>query len=153
VTRGLEPAQRALEHRILACEVLRRREVDADVRCDGEPSVVLPLLALVVPGGDVDVPAEGRQENGERVGIRLHAPTRRFTEDDGTGIAIDLGREVGGGREGGTADPRRAVSPPYVVLSPPPLSRTSTITRRVLGARTSRSIDRNIAGVGARTVL
>ena len=32
-------------------------------------------------------------------------------------------------------EPRSDVSAPYVVLSPPPLSRTSTMTRRMLGAR------------------
>ena len=45
-------------------------------------------------------------------------------------------------------EPKRSTSGPYVVLSPPPLRRTSTITRRVSAERASRRILRSTAGAG-----
>src|SRR5918994_965522 len=50
-------------------------------------------------------------------------------------------------------EPKSVVSEPYVVLSPPPFNRMSTITRRTFGLFTSRSSLRRIAGVGERTEL
>ena len=149
----LETLERPSEHRVESGEVLRRRQVDAHVGLDREPAIARALLALVVPRGDVDGPADGRERHGERVAVRLDPSAGRLADDDGARGAIDLGGEVRGGgerrarRRGGTAcracspasSARRSISEPYVVLSPPPFSRTSTMTRRTFGPRTSRS--------------
>jgi hypothetical protein len=50
-------------------------------------------------------------------------------------------------------DAKRARSDPYVVLSPPPFKRTSTITRRTFGFRTSRPSDPTNPAVGRSTEL
>ncbi len=66
--------------------------------------VVRASLPLVVASGDVDVPAEARQQHGNGVAVRLDTAARGLADDDGSRAAIDLRREVGRRREGRAPD-------------------------------------------------
>ena len=135
----LETLQCPLEHRIDTREVLLRSEVDTNVRLDREPAIVLALLALVVPGCDPDGPPDRREQDWERVGIRLDPAAGRFPEEDGPRRAIDLGGEVGGCGEGRTADEDAELPPLVHCLRAE--ERRERAVRRVVAAAVESQVD------------
>src|SRR4029453_14006160 len=139
----IQPPESPRAHRVAPREVLRRRQRDGQVGADRESAVVRPAGERVVSRRDADVPARGWKGHGRGVAARLDPAAGRLADEDRARVAVELGGEVRGGGEGGAADqheqPAAAVDPrrpeergqrPYVELSPPPFSRTSTITRR-----------------------
>ncbi len=100
----LETLQRALEHGIAACEVLRGRQLDPHVRLDREPAISRATLALVVPARDVDHPTRLYEQHGHGVAIRLDTATGRLADHDRPRGALELGRKVACGGERRASD-------------------------------------------------
>ncbi len=82
----LQALEGARQNRILGGEILLRGEVDPDVGGHREPAIVLALLALVVPGGDVDGPPDRREQDGERVDGEREATNYFFSLGDAENV-------------------------------------------------------------------